>query len=78
MRIVEGGPVVWRPIGRGPVAAEYASLGDRAAIDVAEIVSALRDVGYDGWFSVHQPLQPGQSVEDAIRESHVALGDLVR
>ncbi len=77
MRIVEGGSVIWTPIGRGPVAAEYAPLGDRSAIDVTEMVAALRDVGYDGWFSVHQPLQPGQSVEDAIRESHAALADLV-
>jgi sugar phosphate isomerase/epimerase len=77
MRIVEGGPVVWSTLTRGPVAAEYAPLGDRSAIDVAVIVAALREVGYDGWFSVHQPLQPGQSVEDAIRESHDALAELV-
>lgn len=77
MRIVPGGPVVWRPMDREPVAAEYAPIGDRSAIDVGEMVAALRDVGYDGWFSVHQPLQPGQSVEDAIREAHAALHDLV-
>ncbi|MFN8637739.1 MAG: sugar phosphate isomerase/epimerase [Chloroflexota bacterium] len=77
MQIVPGGPVVWRPMGRGPVEAEYAPIGDHSAIDVSEMVSALRDCGYDGWFSVHQPLQPGQSVPDAIREAHDALHDLV-
>jgi sugar phosphate isomerase/epimerase len=77
MRIVPGGPVVWRPTGGEPVAAEYAPVGDHSAIDVREMVAALRDVGYDGWFSVHQPLQPGQSVEDAIRDSHAALADLI-
>ena len=77
MRIVAGGPVVWNTLTRGPVAAEYVPLGDRSGIDVTEVVAALRDVGYDGWFTVHQPLQPGQSVEDAVRESHGALSALV-
>jgi sugar phosphate isomerase/epimerase len=77
MRIVEGGPVVWRPTNGDPVAAEYVPVGDHSAIDVREMIAALRDVGYDGWFSVHQPLQPGQSVEDAIRDSRAALAGLV-
>jgi sugar phosphate isomerase/epimerase len=77
MRIVEGGPVVWRPLGRGPVAAAYAPIGDRSAIDVSETIAALRDVGYDGWFSIHQPLQPGQSVAETIREAHEAVASLV-
>ena len=51
MRIVEGGPVVWRPTNGDPVAAEYAPVGDHTAIDVREMIAALKDVGYDGWFS---------------------------
>jgi sugar phosphate isomerase/epimerase len=78
MRIVPGGPVVWRPTSGEPVAAEYAPVGDHTAIDVRETIAALRDVGYDGWFTVHQPLQPGQSVEDAVRDSHAAVADLIR
>jgi len=77
MRIVEGGPVVWRPTTGAAVTAEYAPVGDRSAIDVHEMVAALRAVGYDGWFSVHQPLQPGQSVEEAIRDSYAAVGHLI-
>jgi len=77
MRIVEGGPVVWRPTNGDPVAAEYAPVGDHSAIDVREMIAALKDVGYDGWFSIHQPLQPGQRVEDAIRESHAAVAHLI-
>lgn len=73
LRIAPGGPVVWNTRTRGPVAAEYVPLDDRSGIDLAEIVGALRDVGYDGWFTVHQPLQPGQSVEDAVRASARAL-----
>jgi sugar phosphate isomerase/epimerase len=77
MRIVEGGPVVWRPMNGEAVAAEYAPVGDHTAIDVREMIAALKDVGYDGWFSIHQPLQPGQSVADAIRDSHAAVAALV-
>jgi sugar phosphate isomerase/epimerase len=77
MRIVEGGPVVWRPTQGEPVSAEYAPVGDHSAIDVREMIAALRDVGYDGWFTVHQPLQPGQSVEEAIRDSRAALAGLI-
>jgi sugar phosphate isomerase/epimerase len=77
MRIVEGGPVVWRPTQGEPVAAEYAPVGDHSAIDVREMISALRDVGYNGWFTVHQPLQPGETVEHAIRDSRAALAGLI-
>jgi sugar phosphate isomerase/epimerase len=77
MRIVEGGPVVWRPSTGDPVAAEYAPVGDHTAIDVREMIAALRDVGYDGWFTVHQPLQPGETVEHAIRDSRAALAGLI-
>lgn len=78
MRLSADGPVTWRSRDGGPeVRAEYAPVGDRSAIDVSEMVSALRDVGYDGWFSVHQPLQPGQTVEEAVRESYAALGPLI-
>jgi sugar phosphate isomerase/epimerase len=77
MRIVGGGPVVWRPTNGDPVAAEYAPVGDHTAIDVRETIATLRDVGYDGWFTVHQPLQPGETVEHAIRSSRAALADLI-
>lgn len=77
MRIEAGGPVVWRPRGRGPVAATYVPLDDASGIDVREVISALRDVGYAGWFSVHQPLQPGETVEAAIRDAYAALAPLL-
>lgn len=77
MRIASDAPIVWDTFSRGKVGAEYVPLHDRSAIDVTEMVAALKDVGYDGWFTVHQPLQPGQSVEDAVRESHRAVADLI-
>jgi len=77
MRITPDGPVVWKPTSGQPVAAEYAPVGDHTAIDVSDMVASLRAVGYNGWFTVHQPLQPGQTVEAAIRESYAALGPLI-
>jgi sugar phosphate isomerase/epimerase len=77
MRIVDDGPVVWRPSAGDPVAAEYVPVGDHTAIDVREMIATLRDVGYDGWFTVHQPLQPGETVEHAIRDSRAALANLI-
>ena len=61
----------------GPVRADYVPIGDRSAIDVEEQVEALKRVGYDGWFTVHQPLQPGQTVPDAMREAYLAIAPLL-
>ena len=77
MRVAPDAPIVWNTLTRGPITADYVPLDDRSAIDVSEMIAALCDVGYDGWFTVHQPLQPGQAVEDAIRESHAALVGLI-
>lgn len=78
MRLAPDGSVVWPTRTRGPVAAEYVPLGDRInGIDVAELIAALRDVGYDGWFTIHQPLLEGQRPEEAIREAYAAVGPLI-
>jgi sugar phosphate isomerase/epimerase len=77
MRVSPTAPIIWQTRSRGQVAAEYVPLHDRTAIDVVAMVDTLREVGYDGWFTVHQPLQPGQSVEDAVRESHRAVDGLI-
>jgi sugar phosphate isomerase/epimerase len=77
MQIAPDAPIVWNTLTRGPIAAGYVPLDDRSAIDVADMIASLRSVGYDGWFTVHQPLQPGQAVEDAIRETHAALAGLI-
>jgi sugar phosphate isomerase/epimerase len=77
MKIIPGGPVIWRPTNGAAVEADYVPIGDHSAIDVREMIATLKDVGYDGWFSVHQPLQPGETVEHAIRDSYAALAHLV-
>jgi sugar phosphate isomerase/epimerase len=77
MRILPGGPIVWQTLTRGPVAADYVPLQDSSGIDVAAMISALGDVGYDGWFTIHQPLRPDQSVAEAVREAYGAVARLV-
>ena len=59
------------------MAARYVPVGDRSGIDVSEMIATLRDVGYDGWFSVHQPLQEGETVEHAIRDAYAAVAPLI-
>jgi sugar phosphate isomerase/epimerase len=73
MRIVADGGIIWDTLTRGPIAAKYVPVGDAAGIDVAELIAALKDVGYDGWFTIHQPLQPGQAVADAVREGYAGV-----
>ena len=77
MRLVPGGSVVWNTHSRGPIAAEYVPLTDPRGISLADLVTALKDVGYNGWLTVHQPLLEGQSVPDAVREGHRAVAPLV-
>lgn len=54
---------------RGPVPVRFVALGDRSGIDPAPLIDALKQNGYDGWFSIHQPLLGSGSVEDAIAEA---------
>jgi sugar phosphate isomerase/epimerase len=53
----------------GPVRLRYVALDDPSGIDARPLIETLNDVGYDGWFTVHQPLREGQQVEDAMREA---------
>ena len=50
----------------GPVGVRYVAIDDASAIDARPLLAALRQVGYEGWVTVHQPLRDGESVDDAI------------
>jgi sugar phosphate isomerase/epimerase len=65
----ENGGHVFRTRLRGPVALDYVALDDPSGIDVRPLVDALNAAGYDGWFTVHQPLRDGQTVPRAIDEA---------
>ena len=63
---------------RGDVRLTYVPLDDPSGIDAATLVAALETAGYDGWFTVHQPLRHGQSVENAIDEAARVFKPLVQ
>jgi sugar phosphate isomerase/epimerase len=77
MRLLPDGPVIWDTRTRGQVAAEYVPVGHPAGVGVAEMISALESVGYDGWFTIHQPLQPGQSVAEAVQAARQGISGLI-
>ena len=70
-------PTTWPTFRRGPVCYRYVAFDDPRGTDPRVVVGALKEVGYDGWFTVHQPLQDGQSVEAAAREAADALKPLL-
>ena len=52
---------------RGVVNLRYVAVDDPSGIDARPLIEALTAVGYDGYFTIHQPLVGDQSVEDAMR-----------
>jgi sugar phosphate isomerase/epimerase len=61
----------------GLVRGTYVPVGDTTAIDVRAEVAGLKAIGYDGWFTIHQPLRPGQSVPEAVAEAYDAVAPLL-
>ncbi|MEE3093235.1 MAG: hypothetical protein VX340_03955 [Pseudomonadota bacterium] len=53
----------------GPTPLTYVAFDDASGIPIAPLIEALRQTGYTGWVSVHQPLRDGQTVEDAVDEA---------
>ena len=69
VRFNEEGSHVFKTRLRGPVPLNYVALDDAEGIDVRPLVDALKAAGYEGWFSVHQPLRDGQTVPQAVDEA---------
>jgi sugar phosphate isomerase/epimerase len=65
-RLDPGSPTVFPTRARGSVGVRFVPLGAAGGIDPAPLVAALAAEGYDGWFTVHQPLLPGERVEAAV------------
>lgn len=72
-----GSPIGFPTRRRGHVAVRYAPIDDAGAIDVRLVVAALKDAGYDGWFTIHQPLRDGETVEGSLAAAMDCLGPLV-
>jgi len=69
IRLEPDSATIWRSRRRGPVGVRYLPLADRSGIDGGALIAALRRVGYEGWFSVHQPLRDGEGAETAIQDA---------
>ncbi len=68
IRLDPTSPTTFATRRRGTVPVRFVPIGDRSAIDPRPLIEALARTGYDGWFSIHQPLIGDASVETAIAE----------
>jgi sugar phosphate isomerase/epimerase len=71
-------PIGFRSNRLGQVGLRYVPLADRSVLDAEAMVVTLREAGYDGWLTVHQPLRDGQTVPDAITEAAAVFGPFIR
>jgi sugar phosphate isomerase/epimerase len=78
VRLNPAGEHCFRTRRRGDVRLDYVPLDDRSGILAAPLIEALKQVGYGGWVTVHQPLRDSQSVKDAVAEAARVIGPLVR
>lgn len=69
-------PIAFHSNRRGRVALRYVALDDTSGLDARAMIGTLKETGYDGWFTVHQPLREGQTVADSIREAADFFGPL--
>lgn len=71
------GTVVIRTNHRGPVRVNALPLGDKRGIDLDRVFAGLQRIHYAGWVTVHSTMLPGQTVEEAARESYQVLAKYV-
>ena len=60
-------------LNRGPIKADQIALDDTRGVDYAEVFDALREIGWDGYVTVHQALMPGEDVGDTVRAHTIAM-----
>ena len=57
----------------GNVKVTYTPLNDDRGISISTLLNLLNKLGYEDWFTIHQPLLPNQTVEEAIKEASVLM-----
>ncbi len=62
---------------QGPVPMRFTALGDPHGIPAAPLVERLQTFGYDGWFTVHQPLRDGEHADAAMRAAATLFRELI-
>lgn len=60
-------PIVFNSRRAGPTHLRYVPIDDPSGIDIRPLIDTLHAVGYEGWFTVHQPLFEGQALDAAMR-----------
>ncbi len=54
---------------RGAVGVRFVPLFSEVGLDLLGLHASLREFGYAGWFTLHQPLLPEQSWDDALADA---------
>lgn len=67
VRLDPASPIVFHSRRVGPSHLSYVRIDDPAGIDIRPLIETLHDVGYEGWFTVHQPLFEGENIDHAMR-----------
>lgn len=57
----------------GNVKVTYTPLNDDRGISISTLLNLLNKLGYEDWFTIHQPLLPNQTVKEAIKEASVLM-----
>jgi sugar phosphate isomerase/epimerase len=77
IQLDENSPVTFDTRRNGPVGIRFIPIDASGGIDLPPLIQTLKEVGYDGWFTVHQPLLEGQSVDAVIRQSAAFISPLL-
>jgi sugar phosphate isomerase/epimerase len=62
-------PITFNTRKNGPVGVRFLPISSEYGINMHPLTDTLKELGYDDWFTVHQPLLENQSVQDVIRQS---------
>ena len=62
---------------KGPVRLDHIGLWEKGGVNSEEVFGALREIGYQGYVTIHQAFEGVMSVEDAVRKSREYLQPLI-
>jgi sugar phosphate isomerase/epimerase len=69
VRLDPASPIVFQSRRHGPAHLRYVPVDDPSGIDIRPLIDTLRAAGYEGWFTVHQPLSEGEDAVAAMRRA---------
>ena len=69
VRLDPASPIVFQSRRHGPAHLRYVPIDDPSGIDIRPLIDRLHASGYQGWFTVHQPLSDGQDPVAAMRRA---------